>query len=178
MYLCKVKVSRVSCVRRMSHSIMLTHPISCLVKWEENSSTSGPKYQALGALMFALIRSRSCSLLSPSCGKRFLWREVSRIILGKRGRGTGVNTAANHRRISSLVQVSGSPFGSGAAGNISDPQIAQTAVAVTSPPNATATLAPGFFLLVQLGRVVPSKAFCAPVSRQEGKGNWQEPAYL
>jgi hypothetical protein len=42
-------------------------------------------------------------------------------------------TAANHLLISSLVQSSGLPVGSAAAGNMSLPQMAQTLTAVTNP---------------------------------------------
>jgi putative heme iron utilization protein len=45
-------------------------------------------------------------------------------------------TAASHLRSSSSVHVSGSPLGSGVAGNISPPQMAHAAVAVTKPAKA------------------------------------------
>ena len=45
-------------------------------------------------------------------------------------------TFESHRLISSRVHVSGLPFGSGSAGNMSVPQIVQTAAATTAPPNA------------------------------------------
>jgi hypothetical protein len=51
--------------------------------------------------------------------------------------GLGQHTAASHLRNSSLVQVSGSPAGSAAAGNMSPPQIAHTATPVTKPVKAS-----------------------------------------
>lgn len=66
-----------------------------------------------GTRRFALTRSSNSSRVACSVGRRALLR--------------------SHLRISSAVQYSGSPVGSGSDGNMSLPQIAHAAAAVTIP---------------------------------------------
>lgn len=68
-----------------------------------------------------------------------LWMEVSLFTVNQQGRSSDMRdtlTAASHLLISSLVQVSGSPFGSSDWGNMSPPQIDQTPTAVIKPVKA------------------------------------------
>lgn len=93
----------------------------------------------LGVLIFALILSRSSSLVSVSWGKRFRFvcqhmaHRIDETIL----------TAASHLRISSRVQLSGSPVGSFSGGNISLPQMTLAVAATTTRPKAIASFSTG-----------------------------------
>lgn len=73
-----------------------------------------------------------------------LWMEVSLVTVNQQNRGSDTSdarTAASHLLISSLVHVSGSPFGSSECGNISPPQIDQTPTAVIKPVKAIQIIA-------------------------------------
>lgn len=68
-----------------------------------------------------------------------LWVEVPLFTINQQDRANDMgiaHTAASHLLISSLVQVSGSPFGSSGWGNMSPPQIDQTPTAVINPVKA------------------------------------------
>lgn len=72
-----------------------------------------------------------------------LWMEVSLVTVNQQIRGSDTSdarTAASHLLISSLVHVSGSPFGSSEWGN-TPPQIDQTPTAVIKPVKAIQNIA-------------------------------------
>ena len=91
--------------------------------------------------MFARTLSSSSSLVLFAAGINLLCAGQQaglneRAI--RRGKGCSRNTltASSHLRISSSVHPSGSPFGSGFAGNMSPPNIDQAAAAAMAPPKA------------------------------------------
>lgn len=81
----------------------------------------------------------------------------------------GSLTAPSHLRSSSAVHPSGSPLGSGCAGNMSLPHIDQAAAAVMAPPNAASRQNPVHEPVVTMRgwrcpQSVPSKRFYDGVS--------------
>ena len=96
------------------------------------SSCSRAPSPAAPPWCFSPRASTSSAQVSKIVSRR---TRIDKELWGKE-RGRNVLTVSSHFRISSSVHPSGSPFGSGCAGNMSPPIIDQAAAAAMAPPNA------------------------------------------